>query len=281
MATYNGLNTAPSTNLLDLFPGSNPRPFTVTTTMPAIFEITYADTGDSVIFSSNTLDLTYNGNKPIGGTFVTIVLTVGGLPAARVNCSAQQITKFNSHDLMAKIFAGNDTLTGDDGNNSLRGFNGSDVLNGGGNNDTLVGGNGKDFFDGGENDDTLFGGKGMDLLEGGLGQDLLTGGKGADNFYFDSALDAEWAISLDFIRDFRHDQHDKIDVSAIDAIAGGVINDDFTFIGKQQFHGIAGELRYQKSGTNVLLQGDTDGDGAPEFGILVHAAKLVSADFYL
>src|SRR5262245_66440977 len=104
MARYTAAHTAPSTNLLDMFPGSNPRPFTVTTTAPAIFEITYSDTGDTLIFSSNTLDLTYNGNKPTGGTFVKIVLTVGGLPAAQIDCPARQITQFNSPDLMAKLF---------------------------------------------------------------------------------------------------------------------------------------------------------------------------------
>ena len=262
MATYSALN-APSTNMLDMFPGSNPRPFTVTTTAPGIFQITYSDTGDLLTFSSNTLDLTYNGNKPTGGTFVTIVLEVGGVIAAKIDCPARQITKFNSPDLMAKIFAGSDTLSGNDGNNTMRGFNGND------------------FFNGRDGDDTLIGGNGRDFLEGGLGQDLLTGGKGADNFYFDDVLDAQAAVSLDFIRDFHHDQHDKIDVSNIDAIAGGINNDDFTFISKQQFHGVAGELRYQKSAANVLVQGDTDGDGAPDFGILVHASKLVNGDFYL
>ena len=55
-----------------------------------------------------------------------------------------------------------DRLTGDNGNNVLRGWGGDDTLNGGDGDDTL---------DGGDGDDTLDGGSGADVLDGWSGAD--------------------------------------------------------------------------------------------------------------
>lgn len=59
-----------------------------------------------------------------------------------------------------------DSLIGDAGNNTIRGYGGSDVINGGGGNDTLIGGVGND---------NLIGGSGLDVfvLAAGNGSDVI------------------------------------------------------------------------------------------------------------
>jgi hypothetical protein len=84
---------------------------------------------------------------------------------------------------------GNDTITGGDAQNYLRGDEGDDVLSGGagfddinGNmgNDTVHGGDGDDYSVGGKDNDQLFGDGGNDIVWGNLGNDTCDGGDGAD-----------------------------------------------------------------------------------------------------
>ena len=126
--------------------------------------------------------------------------------------------------------------------------------------------------------DALKGLGGNDLLDGGSGQDFLFGGKGRDVFEFGSAADTAVGATRDVIVDFRHQQHDKIDLSDIDANIN-VLNDQaFKFIGHQQFSGNAGQLRF----ANHILRGDTDGDGIADFEIGINGkVDLVKADFIL
>lgn len=70
----------------------------------------------------------------------------------------------------------NDTLTGDDQDNSLQGEAGNDVLDGSA---------GRDWLEGGDGDDTLQGGIGNDGLNGGEGNDLLIGGTNIDAATYD------------------------------------------------------------------------------------------------
>ena len=151
-------------------------------------------------------------------------------------------------------------LTGNAGANHLGGLNGGDTLSGRGGNDTLDGGSGND------------------MLIGGSGADLLTGGFGADSFVFALARDSTKA-HRDTIEDFRHGQHDLIDLSGIDAIAGGT-DDAFTLVAA--FDGHAGELVIEAgaAGTYTML-GDTDGDGFGNFAIEVHAATALGAGDFL
>ena len=97
----------------------------------------------------------------------------------------------------------NDTLTGSDDANTLRGRAGDDTLSGGLENDTLLGEDGNDtlfggaLFDvlvGGDGDDQLFGGDNDDTLIGGEGADSLDGGGGTDTADYD---DADTAINVD------------------------------------------------------------------------------------
>ena len=82
----------------------------------------------------------------------------------------------------------------------------------------------------------------------------------------------------DIIKDFVRGE-DLIDLTGIDAIAGGA-DDPFTFIGKDAFHSIGGELHYLRRSGFVLVEGDVDGNGKADFRIrLDDIAKLDGADF--
>jgi Ca2+-binding RTX toxin-like protein len=125
-------------------------------------------------------------------------------------------------------------------------------------------------------DDVVRGLAGNDVLVGGLGEDRLTGNAGADHFVFRTAADSSVAAP-DLINDFRHGQGDKIDLKGI--AAGLLPGDHFDFVGNADFGNHAGELRFDLA--SHLLQGDTDGNGAADFAIEVHAANLTSGDLLL
>jgi serralysin len=145
--------------------------------------------------------------------------------------------------------------------------------------DTINGGTGSDHLSGGLGNDTIRGGSGEDWLWGGAGSDKLTGGAGADHFIFSALDDFGPTSNRDQILDFAPGS-DHIDLSAIDAIAGGR-NDAFNFIGTTPFGGHAGELRTEASGSNLIVMGDTNGDGAADFSFMVHlqSGVLSGSDF--
>lgn len=127
---------------------------------------------------------------------------------------------------------------------------------------------------------TLRGGSGMNLLSGGIGNDLLQGGRGADamwggggadRFVFTAVADSAAAMG-DQIGDFTSGV-DKLDLTTIDAIAGGA-NNAFAFIGGAAFSA-AGQLRYDLA--NGLLEADVTGDGVADFALEFGAEVLVLA----
>lgn len=150
-------------------------------------------------------------------------------------------------------------------------------------NNSLTGGAGKDTLYGLDGSDVLSGFGGDDTLIGGLGRDLLKGGGGADTFRFLSLADFGGAVpaTADIIADFNHGDGDRIDLSAIDAITGG-IDDAFTFIGSDAFSHTAGELRYQIAGADTFVSADVDGNGVADLMIrLTGHTALTGTDFLL
>jgi Ca2+-binding RTX toxin-like protein len=148
-------------------------------------------------------------------------------------------------------------------------------------NDTITGGSGADRLGGGIGNDAINGGAGNDWLWAGAGSDQLTGGAGADRFIFTSTSEFGPTTARDKIFDFAPGI-DDIDLTAIDAKAGGV-DDPFMFIGAGAFTKRAGELRYEASGGDLLVMGDTNGDGKADFSFLVHlqSGSLSAGDFFL
>ena len=103
---------------------------------------------------------------------------------------------------------GNDTLTGDtvraETEDTLRGENGNDTLAGLGGSDHLYGGNGQDNLDGGAGIDWLYGEQGNDVLNGGAGDDFLTGGQGNDTFQFGLACGTDAVTDFKVGKDHIH-----------------------------------------------------------------------------
>ena len=132
------------------------------------------------------------------------------------------------NDQLFVVEGGNNTLSGESGNDTLtvsRG-SGNNTLNGGIGNDKLDVSNltGNNILNGNEGDDILVGGLGSDQLFGGSGDDLLfggvkgsklTGGTGVDKFYLASAAIPEVAIE---VLDFTQGE-DKIIIEGIPEIA--------------------------------------------------------------
>ncbi len=102
-----------------------------------------------------------------------------------------------------------DEISGDEGNDTIRGGRGDDILSGNDGNDwlygqedddTLTGDLGDDNLFGDEGDDTLLGDDGTDRLHGGDGDDILDGGAGADRLYGGNGNDLLYAGDGDYLR---------------------------------------------------------------------------------
>lgn len=140
---------------------------------------------------------------------------------------------------------------------------------------------GNDRLDGDTRANWLFGDAGNDRLNGGTGADVLYGGAGSDTFVFTALGDSTVnAGGQDTIYDFT--RGDRFDLGAIDASAKATGNQAFSFIGAEQFHGKAGELRVEKLTSDTFVYADTNGDKKADFAFhLDDAVTLVQADFLL
>ncbi len=125
----------------------------------------------------------------------------------------------------------------------------------------------------GNGNDILMGNDVANRLDGGKGNDVFTGGLGNDTFVFNDIG------GTDQITDFARGA-DKIDLTGIDAIAGGA-NDAFTFLGDSAFTGHAGELRTFVQGTANMLAGDVNGDGVADFLINLGTVHVDQTDILL
>jgi len=173
-----------------------------------------AGTGDDILFGLNNVDIIYGygGNdtlfggdgddKLIGGSGNDTMDGGAGLDALNysdivgdwnliLDASGNGAVSIDGNDQfynMEGIYAGS-------GNNTLTGNNIANDLKGGGGNDTLYGNGGNDTLNGeGDND----------ILSGGSGVDTLTGGIGLDKFVFNSA-DGDRVtdfLSVDDVLDF-------------------------------------------------------------------------------
>ena len=176
---------------------------------------------------------------------------------------------------------GDDFLNGNNGRDYLFGENGNDVLRGGAGDDILKGGGGHDRLVGDAGRDHLQGGAGRDVLRGGEGRDILTGGAGADVFTYteigDSPADPD---KRDTITDFESGV-DQINLMGIDAIEETAGNDAFFIV--RSFSGEAGELTIKAAAQAGVywLRGDTDGDGAADFEVIVKGDMPTADDILL
>lgn len=155
-----------------------------------------------------------------------------------------------------------------------------DAIRGGRGSDTLKGLGGDDLLYGERDDDVLKGGAGDDSLDGGAGRDRLWGGANADHFVFASGDSDARAKFADVILDFSGKDGDLIDLSEIDANGNRRGDQEFDFIGRHQFSGHAGELRYVKTDNGVFVSADTDGDGKADFGLRLDGVDRLVEDHF-
>ena len=123
---------------------------------------------------------------------------------------------------------------------------------------------------------------GDDVFIGGGGADRLTGGLGADLFKYLGLGDAPYfLLSMERIKDFSAAQGDRIDLSAIDANAGTLFNDAFTFLGLTDFSptNASGQLifNYDDDLNMGALFGSVNADAMPELAILLPGVSSLTA----
>jgi Ca2+-binding RTX toxin-like protein len=124
-----------------------------------------------------------------------------------------------------------------------------------------------DTITGGPGNDTLFGTVGSDLFVIGQGQDTIWGGNGVDSFRF--LPSAAVPANLFTLNDFDPFVAERIDLSRIDAIAGTLANDAFTFIGPMPLT-LPGQLHWERLSPHLVeFQGNLNADPAPELRIVL------------
>ena len=170
---------------------------------------------------------------------------------------------------------GSDTMSSGAGNDLLYGAAGNDSMSGGKKNDILYGHAGKDTIMGGDGGDFIFGGKGGDRILAGKGADALTGEAGKDRFVFTTVKEIGKGSAGDTIYDFRRGP-DKIDLSAIDANTHKSGNQTF------KWSQLTKTVVQDDWKPYLLVEGDTNKDGIPDFSLkLVGLAAVSAADFIL
>lgn len=219
-----------------------------------------------------------------------VILAYSSETGDSTNLTTLNYQMFDPREKLIDATSGNDNFVSREDGATIKGYQGDDNLTGReakdkffGNegNDTLFGSGGNDQLRGGENDDVLKGGAGTDKLEGGAGADQLTGGSQADIFVFRATTDSTVLVAgQDTILDFKIGQGDKISLKQIDARTDIADNQRFQFIGSDDFHDKAGELRAVKTGGNTVVSGDVDGDGNADFMIVIAGEVNLNASHF-
>ena len=272
--------------------------------------------GTDAFFSGNdTLNGGGAGSDTADYTTATSAVTVSLLIAGAQNTGAStgSDTLTAIDNLRGSAFS--DRLTGDAAVNRLDGGTGNDVILGGAGGDILAGGGGTDTLSyagsatgvtvslfantasggdaasdmisgferliGSGADDKLTGSAAANVLAGGGGRDVLKGGLGNDVFDYNAIAESTVALAgRDMISDFNDAAADKIDLSTLDAIAGGA-NNSFIFIGSGPFSAL-GQVRAFASGANTIIDINTTGTNAADMRIfLTGLHTLDAADFVL
>ena len=131
---------------------------------------------------------------------------------------------------------------------------------------------GGDTYRGGVGDSYMATFDGDDTLIGGGGRDILFGGTGADTFTFRRSYESN-VYDYDILMDFSTKDHDKIDLSAIDANGKAKGDTAFDFIGAHNLHHNAGEAHVFYYENNTFVGGDINGDGKDDLVIAIYGIQ--------
>ncbi|MEO1198101.1 MAG: calcium-binding protein [Pseudomonadota bacterium] len=122
--------------------------------------------------------ITFAGGEPTGGTVTEMDIDLGdnnfSNPDVTItnipNADLVTMTTGSPFDLLNEVFSSNDSLTGSDFNDNLKGLGGNDTFIGSDGDDTLSGGGGNDTFryidgQGADEGETINGDSGTDILQ--------------------------------------------------------------------------------------------------------------------
>ena len=137
---------------------------------------------------------------------------------------------------------------------------------------TITGNGASNVLKGMGGDDTIRGSGGNDVLQGGAGRDILSGGDGVDRFVFRKG-ETGIGAARDIVSDFRNGI-DRIDLSPFDANSTLAGNQRFSYIQTLEFSA-AGQVRTERSGVHLILEGDVNGDNVADFQILLRGLKTL------
>lgn len=101
----------------------------------------------------------------------------------RVGTAGDDVLSGTNGDDGFLLYGGDDEADGGSGDDALCGGGGNDQLNGSGGADILLGSTGNDRLDGGGGNDDARGQLGNDRLDGSFGEDVLDGGDGLDRIF--------------------------------------------------------------------------------------------------
>lgn len=148
------------------------------------------------------------------------------------------------------------------------------------NNDYIAGNEAANTINGLAGADNLNGNGGNDRITGGAGADAMAGGLGADTFLYNARTESTRGAA-DLIVDWQ--KGDKIDLSAIDAIAATSSNDVFAFIGNNVLTK-AGQVThgYDAAQNRTYIDARIDGNPVNDLHIeLIGKHTFVANDFIL
>ena len=141
----------------------------------------------SLVIDNHHEDFNFDHTQDTGGTERKVITTGPGVATTNTlptHPGDNTITGNNDGDEIRGT-DNDDTIIGTFLNDRLFGLDGDDTLNGGYGSDTIEGNDGDDTVQGGELDDQIYGDKGSDVLSGGFGNDYISGGDGKDELYGD------------------------------------------------------------------------------------------------
>ena len=191
-------------------------------------------------------------------------LMFGGLDlsfsdAINIPNDAGDLRPDNNADFMVGGY-GNDTIYGQDDDDTISGDQGDDLIYGGVDNDwmqgsdgadTIFGGHGDDFADGGTGDDVLDGGIGNDVLAGGLGDDEGYGGDGNDGLTGEDGRDLLSGGAGDDTLDGGNENDTLLGGTGADTITGG-FGRDYIDLGTNHIPDAEGDVAYGGSDEDTI-----------------------------
>jgi Ca2+-binding RTX toxin-like protein len=162
-----------------------------------------------------------------------------------------------------KVYAGDDTITGTNSKNVLRGYGGNDIIK-------ALGGN-----------DTVYGGTGNDTVYGGTGNDTVTGGTGQDHFVFDTKLSS---TNKDRIVDFNvKDDTIRLENAVFKVGSNGTLKAGaFWSNNTGKAHDASDRVIYDKN--SGVLYYDPDGTGSAKavaFATISKNLSMTNKDIYV